>query len=198
MRLRRALLLAAIAGGTVSTAAGQTIGEPSGLILPVGAGVRVQTTAAPGHWVKGVLASADSAGIALIPQDAAPLGANALRLPGASVGRFELRTGSKRRWLPGLIAGVALGVAAGFVVDVDPVACKYDPSYLCNRGQAVGYGSLGGGGLGAGIGALIKTDQWTPIALDSLPPPAPRISGTVPHLRSRPGGGMELGVTISF
>jgi len=142
--------------------------------------------------------SADSASVALVPEHAPPLGANQLRVPSASVGRFELHTGSKRHSLLGLVAGLALGVALGFTLDVDPVACEYDYDYACSRGEAVAYTALGSGVLGAGIGALVKTERWTPVALDALPPPAPRVSGLAPRLRVLPRGGVELGVAVGF
>jgi hypothetical protein len=164
----------------------------------MGARVRLQTMAAPGAWIKGILVSADSASVALVPENAPPLGANQLRVPSASVGRFELQTGSKRHWLRGLVAGVALGVALGFTVDVDPVACEYDYNYACSRGEAVAYAAVGSGALGAGIGALIKTERWAPVALEALAPPSPPVSGIVPRLRVLPRGGVELGLAVGF
>lgn len=210
MRAKRALILAVILGlpasgalaqsavDSVLPAAAQAAAEPALLTLPMGTRVRLQTAAAPGAWIEGILVSADSAAVALVPENAPPLGANQLRIQTASVGRFELRTGSKRHWLYGLAAGVALGVALGFSMDVDPVACEFDYDYMCSRGEAVAYGALGFGAIGAGVGALIKTDRWTPVALDSLAPPAPRVSGLVPRLRALPRGGVELGVAVGF
>jgi hypothetical protein len=148
--------------------------------------------------MKGILASTDSTSVALVPEDAPPLGANQLVLPSASISRFELRTGTKRHWLRGLLAGVAVGVAFGFALDVDPVACKYDYNYECSRGAAVALGAGTFGAIGAGIGALAKVDQWTPVALDALAQKAPRVSGMVPRVRALPRGGVELGVAVGF
>jgi hypothetical protein len=148
--------------------------------------------------MRGILVNADSATIALVPENAPPLGANQLVVPSTSVGRFELQTGSKRHWLYGLVAGVALGVALGFTLDVDPVACEYDYDYACSRGEAVAYSALGFGVLGGGVGALIKTDRWTPVALDALAPPPPRVSGIAPRVRALPRGGVEFGLAIGF
>jgi hypothetical protein len=198
MRLRSVLILAAIPGVLTSGAAAQPPDEPPLLTLPMGARVRLQTAAAPGSWVKGVLVSADSASIGLVPEDAPPLVANQLRLPTTSVGRFELKTGSKRHWLYGLIVGAALGLALGVTSDVDPVACEYSYEYFCSRGEAIAAGVGVLGAVGAGVGALVKTDRWTPVALDALAPPAPRVSGAAPRLRALPRGGVELGLTIGF
>jgi hypothetical protein len=179
-------------------AAAPAPGEPALLTLPMGSRVRLQSRAAPGQWMKGVLVRADSASVAIVPEDAPPLGANQLSLPSASVGRFELKTGSKRQWLWGLAAGAALGLVFGATADVDSVACKYDYDYACSRGEALAIYGLGTAALGAGVGALIKTDRWMPVALEALAPPAPRVSGVTPRLRVLPGGDVALGLTVGF
>jgi hypothetical protein len=172
--------------------------EPVALTLPTGSQVRLMATTAPGQWMKGVLVSADAASVAIVPEDAPPLGANQLRVPSASVGRFELKTGSKRQWLWGLAAGAALGLVIGATAEVDSVACQYDYNYECSRGSALAIYGLGTAAVGAGVGALIKTDRWTPVALDALAPPAPRVSGVAPRLRVLPGGGVTLGLAVGF
>lgn len=198
MRTRRALLLAVMLSVPATAALAQPAPEPPPLRLPEGARVRLQTTAAPGSWVEGVLASADASRIAVVPAEAPPLGDNQLVLPSASVTRFELATGKQRQWLRGLVIGGGLGLALGFAVEVDDVACQYDEGYACSRGEAL---ALMGGTfavLGAGVGALVTTDRWTPVAIDALAPPAPRVSGVVPRLRALPRGGVELAVALGF
>lgn len=197
MRLERLLVAAAMLGASVSAQA-QTAPEPPGLTLPMGARVRLQTAAAPGSWVKGMLVSADSASIGLVPEGAPPIGANQLRLSSASVARFEMLTGRKRQWLPGLLAGVAVGLLVGATAQVDPVACEYDIDYECSRGAAYATYGISLAALGAGIGALVKTDRWTPVALDALAVPPQRVSGVAPRLRLLPGGGAEASVTVGF
>ena len=195
----RALVLAVMLVVPAGGALAQPVAEPTPLTLPMGARVRLQSLAAPGNWVKGVLVGADSTGVAIVPENAPPLGANQLRVPSASLGRFELRTGSKRQWLAGLIVGAALGLAVGATADVNPDTCEYTYSYeFCSRGEAVAASVAVLGAMGAGIGALVKTDRWTPVALDALAPPAPRVSGIAPHLRTLPGGGVQLGLTVGF
>lgn len=200
MRIREAVVLAAILGVPATGALAQqpAVPEPALLTLPMGARVRLRTDTAGSQWLRGVLVSADSASVGIVPQDAPPLGANQLRLPSASIKRLELQTGSKRRWLRGLIVGVAAGVAIGFAMEVDPVACKYDLNYECSRGAALALGGATLGALGAGVGALVKTERWTPVALDALAPPAPRVSGMAPRLRVLPHGGVALGLTVGF
>lgn len=205
MRHGKALVMVAILAVKASGAVAQQApsatppeAEPVLLTLPVGSQVRLQAKAAPGQWMKGVLVSADAASVAMVPENAPPLGANQLRLPSASVARFELKTGSKRHWLWGLAIGAAAGLALGATADVDPVACEYDINYECSRGEALALYGLTMAGFGAGIGALVKTDRWTPVALDALAPPAPRASGVEPRLRMLPGGGVGVGVAFGF
>ena len=181
-----------------ATASAQPAADPAALRLPTGAKVRLRTQTAPQSWVKGYLASADAASIAFAPEGAPPIGASEMRLPTESVTRLELATGSKRHWLVGLAAGVVVGTALGFAFDVDPVACKYDQSYFCSRGEAVAGGAIGFGLIGAGAGALVRTDRWTPVALEALGPAVPRASGVAPLLRPLPHGGVEVGVAFGF
>jgi len=183
-----AALLALLACGALA----QDESQPPALKLPVGGRVRIRTQAAPGDWIKGTLASADSGSIALVPEGAPPLGPNELRLPREAVTRLELVTGKKRQWLRGLVIGAALGVAMGLAIDVDPVRCEFDDNYACSRGEALGL--MGGtlGAVGAGIGALVRSDVWTPVGLDALGPPPVRVT-----LAEGPGG-LALGVSVRF
>lgn len=197
MSFARLLVVAAVLGAAASAQA-QTADEPPGLTLPMGARVRLQTVAVSGSWVKGMLVSADTATISLVPEGAPPIGANQLRLPSTSIARFEMLTGQKRQWLPGLLVGVAVGLLVGATAEVDPVACEYDLDYECSRGAAYATYGIGFAALGAGIGALVKTDRWTPVALDALAAPPPRVSGVAPRLRLLPGGGAEASVTVGF
>lgn len=66
-----------------------------------------------------------------------------------------------------------MGVALAFTDDVDPVLCEVNENVLCSRGEAILVYGLGSTAMGAGIGALIKTDRWTPVALDAFRPPSP-------------------------
>jgi hypothetical protein len=190
-------LLAALLGSLATDALAQAVPEPPTLELPVGARVRVRTQAAPGDWIKGVLTGADSGAIALVPDGAPPLGPNQLRLPREAVTRFEMATGKKRQWLPGLVVGAVLGVALGFAVDVDPVLCEFDINYYCSRGEAVGIIGGSSAAMGAGIGALVKRDVFTPVGLDALGPPPARVGRAGLGLRALPGG-VSLDLSVRF
>jgi hypothetical protein len=183
----------------VSALAGEALAQPAPppLKLPVGARVRVRPVAAPGDWVRGTLVSADAEGIGLLLENAPPLAGSELRLPRETVARLEIHTGQKKHWLQGLLVGVAAGVAMGFAFDVDPELCKVDDSYFCSRGEAVAAGGLITGGIGAGFGALVKTDRWLPVALDALGASAGGGGRVRPEVRATPGG-LALGVSVRF
>ncbi len=198
MRLRCVLVLLTILGAPASGALAQPTAEPPPLKLPMGARVRLQTLALPGSWTKGALVSADSTSVVLVPENAPLLGANEVRLPSASVSRFELATGKKRLWLRGLLIGAAVGVVFGLTDDVDEVLCEFNENVLCTRTDALITYGLGGAATGALIGVFVKKDRWTPVVLDALGPPMPRVSGLSPQLRALPGGGVALGLTIGF
>jgi hypothetical protein len=198
MNLSRTLVVVAIAASPV-VAAGQPAPQPEPLRLPVGSRVRLQTATTPGSWTRGVLTSADSSSVSLVPEEAPVLGENRLSLPTESLSRLELRTGSKRHWLVGLLAGAALGAVVGATAEIDPDTCdSYYSSTFCSRGQAYAAGILIMGGIGAGVGALVKTDRWMPVAIDALGPPAPRVSGLAPRLRALPKGGAGVELAVGF
>ena len=193
----RTWLLAALLGSLATDALAQAVPEPPALELPVGARVRVRTEAAPGDWIKGTLAGADSGTIALVPEGAPPLGASVLRLPRETVTRLDLVTGKKWQWLPGLVIGAALGVAMGFAVAVDPVRCEFDDNYACSRGEAVAVTGGFWAATGAGIGALVKRDVWTPVGLDALGPPPARVGRAGLGLHALRGG-VSLDLSVRF
>ena len=187
-------LAVALLGLLASEALAQEAPQPPALEIPVGARVRLQTRVAPGDWVKGVLVTADTGTISLVPEDAPPLGENQLRLPSEAVTRLEVVTGKKRQWLRGLLIGAAAGVAMGFAMDIDSERCEFDDDYFCSRGGAVA--AMGGtfAGIGTLVGSLIRKDVWTPVALDALGPPPARVTRAGLGLQAVPGG---LGLTLS-
>ena len=196
MGLRWAFVAGAL--GLLGTdALAQPASEPPVLRLPVGARVRVQVVAAPGPWMKGYLAGADSASIALLPEGAPPLVGSEFRLPRETISRLEIATGQKRHWLAGLVIGAAAGVALGFAMDVDSTLCEFDDNYFCSRGEALALSGGMLGALGAGIGALVKSDVWIPVALDALGPPPAQVGRVEPVVRAAPGR-LTLGLSVRF
>ena len=191
------LVLAALMAALAGEAFAQPAPEPPTLKLPVGAHVRVRPVASPGDWVHGTLVGADSRGIGLLPENAPPIPGSELRLPRETVAQLEILTGQKKHWFHGLLIGVAAGVAMGFAFDVDPERCKVDDNYFCSRGEAVAAGGLVLGGIGAGVGALVRTDKWLPVALDALGPSAGGGGRVRPAVHAS-ADGLALGVSVRF
>lgn len=196
--MRKGSLLAAVLFVPLAMpAVAQEPPPPSVLRLPIEAQVRLRTVAAPGDWLRGTLVGADSEGVGLIPENAPPLSERELRLPRETISRLEIVTGKKRQWLVGLLVGAASGLAISFAVDVDPERCEFDDNYYCSRGEAIAYGTASMGLIGAGVGALVKKEVWTPIALEALGPPPPRVGRVEPRLRVVPGG-VSLALSVGF
>jgi hypothetical protein len=105
-------------------------------------------------------------------------------VPVTSLTRLEVSLSRKRHTLKGAIIGAAIGVGLGFAFKVDPQECNSaGSSTFCSRGEAVAGGTLVGVGIGALVGALVRTDRWTPIDLETLKhasPLAARSSRLVP------------------
>ena len=78
-----------------------------------------------------------------------------------SIEDLELSLGRKRHWLKGLVAGALAGAGLGFAYPVDPQDChRASSENFCSRGEAVGGAAMVFGGIGAGIGALVRTERW--------------------------------------
>jgi hypothetical protein len=164
-----ALFLAVL--GTGAPALAQAPPAPPSLKLPAGIRVRVRTYSLPGQTIEGTLVSADSDGVSLVPRSDPPLLGGEMKLPAADVTRMDVALGKKSHWWQGAVIGAVLGLAVAFTDDVDPVLCEVNENVLCSRGEALAVYGLTSTAIGAGIGALIKTDRWTPVALDTLGPP---------------------------
>jgi hypothetical protein len=170
----------------------QAQGEPLPLTLPPGVRVRLWTLSLPGPSIEGALQSADSTSITLVPRGSPPLTSAGLSVPTRSVTRLEVALEKKRHWWEGALIGAAVGAAiVGLGSDVDPVLCEVNQDVICSRAEAFGIGALGGSLFGLAIGALIQTDQYTPVAVDSLGSASPKRVGAG---RPRP----SLQVTLRF
>jgi len=191
MKPRCLALTAVVLATAVPAALAQAPPAPPPLKLPSGIRVRVWTYSMGGQRIEGTLLSADSNAVALIPKGSQPLMAGEMRLPAADVTRLDVALEKKRHWWQGALIGAAVGAALAFTDDVDPVLCEVNENVLCSRGEAILVYGLTSVGLGAGIGALIKTDRWTPVALDAFGPPSP------PLLRESRAP-FSLGVTLRF
>lgn len=173
MKPRCLALLVLVFAAAVPVALAQAPPAPPPLRLPAGVRTRVWTHSLPNHRIEGTLLSADSTAVTLVPKSNQPLMGGEMRLPTPDVTRLEVALEKKRHWWQGALIGAAVGVALAFTDDVDPVLCEVNENVLCSRGEAILVYGLGSTAMGAGIGALIKTDRWTPVALDAFGPPSP-------------------------
>jgi hypothetical protein len=153
--------------------------EALALVAP-GTSVRLTSRLVSGH-ISGRVLSADGESLQILPRRG-----GAVRVPYASLTALDVTFGSRRHVREGLLVGLLLGVLVGATAEVDDDLCDWDEETYCSRGEALAAGVAGGGLLGAGIGALIKTDRWQAVAIDEL-----RV-GLVP-LRGR-GAGLALAV----
>lgn len=161
------VVLAAVAVTVPVLGAAQPVTDPPALELPTGIPARIWI--GDGEVVEGWLGQADGVSITLRPRDGDVLGAPEIIIPRSSVSRMEVSLKKKSRWRLGLAIGAVVGAAVALDSDIDSELCKVDSDVLCNRGEAIGV-VLAGAGLGALIGALFRTDRWTPVALGALPP----------------------------
>jgi len=78
---------------------------------------------------------------------------------------IELSAGTRRRTMRGLAIGSLVGVAIGLVIGISE---SDDPGGWVSGGESValGVGLFGGTGalLGLGIGAMVRTETWRPVA----------------------------------
>jgi hypothetical protein len=187
----RCLALIAVLAAAGPAALAQAPPVPPPLKLPSGLKVRVWTDSMRGQRIDGTLLDADASAVTLVPKGSQPLLAGELRLPASDVTRLDVALDKKRHWLEGALIGAVVGTIMAFTDDVDPVLCKVNENVLCSRGEAVLVYGLGSTAIGVGIGALIKTDRWTPVAIDAFGPPSP------PVLRESRAP-LSVGVTVRF
>jgi hypothetical protein len=189
--LRVLALLAAVAAARSAVAqTGQP--EPPPLRLPPGVRVRVSTRQLPVYRVdeiinsagreaahtrgtlarsveiRGHLVRAEAGSVTIVPESNDLFAPGEMTFAAEEVERVELSFHRRNHWLKGLLIGAALGVALGLRDDVDPVLCEQNENVMCNRAESLAYTGAGFAALGLGIGALVKTDTWTPVALDAL------------------------------
>jgi hypothetical protein len=177
MKPRCLVLFLTVMGIGAPAALAQPLPEPPPLRLPAGLRVRVWTWSLAGQRIDGSLRTADSGAVTLVPEDSHPLHPAELRLPAGEITRMDVALGKKRHVWQGAVIGAALGLALAFTDDVDPVLCKVNDEVLCSRGEALAVYGVTMAGLGAGVGALVRTDRWTPVALDALGPPVREARG---------------------
>ena len=180
--LQSSFLAAALVALPVVDSAQQPQEVPLSSLVGVGARVRLSSTAV-GGTLRGIVAAVDEKVLTLSREGGPPV-----TLPLTSITALEMSTSRKRNTLKGLGIGVLSGVLLGFVLPVDSSDCGIYSDNLCSRGEALGVMAFGGAAWGAGIGALIKSDRWSPITLN--PPRA--------AAGSQPSRGLRVAVAFRF
>lgn len=134
-----------------------TAQEPAPLasVLTTGQRVRVRSITEPRRVVGGVSAI-DGEFLSLIPD-----GSSLIKLPVRSIATVDASRGHKRNWLKGLGFGAAFGVGLAFAFPVDAANCGPETTNFCSRAEALTGSTVLFAGIGAAIGAFIKSERWT-------------------------------------
>lgn len=172
MKLRNALMAVASVTLASHAAAEEPGRSPLASVLTEGGRVRLRSTAVEGRPFGRVVALDESA-LTLATEEG-----QRLKIPLASIVALDASLGRKRNGLRGLAIGAAVGALLSLSFEVDPNDCGEDAPNFCSRRDATAAGTLVFGGLGAGVGALIKNERWGRVSLN---PPESRVS----YLRPR-------------
>jgi len=89
-----------------------------------------------------------------------------LHVPMSSITKLDVTTGRRGHWLEGAGIGFLFGVVTGAASGDDPS----DQWFAYSAGEKAMMGGLGFGLIGAGVGALIKSDKWSEVPLDQVRP----------------------------
>ena len=112
------------------------------------------------------------------------LRADTLHVTMPTITKLDVRTGSRGHWLEGAGIGFLFGVVIGAASGDDPP----NQWFACSAGEKALMGGFGFGLIGAGIGALVKSDKWAEVPLDQLRP----------RLIAGYGGQVGVGVSLGF
>jgi hypothetical protein len=107
-----------------------------------------------------------------------------LQVPMPAIAKLDVTTGRRGHWLEGagigFVAGALIGLASG---DDRP-----NQWFGYSAGEKALGGGLGFGLIGAGVGALVKSDKWAEVPLDQVRP----------RLIAGPGRQVGVGVALRF
>ena len=159
---RTGLLVATILSSFAAGVSAQTTSGPLSSVLTVGSRVRV-TALGFASRPAGMVTALDETSLALAIDDRIPI-----KVPLASITALETSMGRRRNTIKGLVIGAGAGLLLGLVMPVDPVTCNdYYSTDFCSREEALFGGTIAFGAIGAGIGALIKTDRWSRVTVNA-------------------------------
>jgi hypothetical protein len=148
--------------------------------LAQGARVRVTALGGTRRQLTGSLLSLDERTLTIMDADG-----QTVKVPREIVTRLDVSWGRKRSVLPGLLIGAAAG---GLIAAILPLCDSYDGT-CSTRGELITGGVIAFGGIGAGVGALVKSDKWVEM-------PMGRVRVGLQPIPSRRGVGVAL--TLGF
>jgi uncharacterized membrane protein len=87
----------------------------------------------------------------------------------SSITKLEVSNGKRGRALKGMWIGALVGAGSGALLMIDPPESCADDLFLpCEGPSMVLQGAAGGAMWGLVIGALIKTERWSPVARSAI------------------------------
>ena len=176
MRLRHRLFMATtILSLSPAGLAGQTATSP----IPADSRIRVTTHAGPGLEYVGSLDAWRGDSLEMSGS-----GLNHQAIPLSDLAKLEISRGRKGHWLVGALIGTGVGLGAGLLAtsanNADDPASN-DPisgaaGAIAEQTFDVGIvfvSTLAGAGIGALVGALIKTEKWEEVPIPTTVPKGP-------------------------
>jgi hypothetical protein len=148
--------------------------------LAQGARVRVTAHGAARRQLTGSLLTLDEKTLTIVDSDG-----QAVKIPREIVTHLDVSWGRKRNVLPGLLIGAAAG---GLIAAILPLCDSYDGT-CSTRGELITGGVIAFGGIGAGVGALVRSDKWVEM-------PMGRVRVGLQPIPARRGAGLAL--TLGF
>jgi hypothetical protein len=139
--------------------------EQGGTLVP-GGRVRLTWATARGARLTGTVQHADNNVLTIMTDDR-----GVVKIPRAQVTKVEIPWGRRGHARKGFLTGALAGAMMGALLmagDSEPLFCfgiGCGPPTTREKVAFVGFTTLASGGIGAGIGALIRSDRWVEVAL---------------------------------
>jgi len=176
-------LALALLGPVGAVTAQESSMRPSESAMLVGSRIRLAAPTILQGRVKGRLVAEDQSTLTVEIDDRVPV-----RVPREAITSLDISTARQRQWRKGALIGVAVGAATIAALADDGPYCNPDSGFCMSRGEGAAAGAVVGALYGAGIGALIKSDRWSPLSGDHV-----RAS-----LSAAPGRGVRASVSFAF
>jgi hypothetical protein len=142
--------------------------EQAGTVVP-GGRVRLSWATARGARLTGTVRHADEKVLTIMTDDHA-----VVKIARDQVTKVEIPRGRRGHARKGFLTGALAGAMMGALLmagDSEPLFCfgvGCGPPTTRERLAFAGFTTLAGGGIGAGIGALIRSDRWVEVAVGRI------------------------------